>query len=124
MPNINALSDNFAALGFGDTYFINNFGSLLLSLFYIITLQLFTLIHRQLKFARKYLKEKSYKLETLAFWNSPIRIIMEGYSMLSLSTLMSMRNIQWDYFGQKIDTLFAFMSLAIVILFPLLILIF
>ena len=49
---------------------------------------------------------------------------MEGYSMLSLSSLMSVKNMQWDYLGQKIDTLFAFMSLAITILFPPVILIF
>ena len=58
------MTDNFAALGFGDTYFINNFGSLLLSLFYIITLQLFTVIHTRIKFTKKYFKEKRQKIET------------------------------------------------------------
>jgi hypothetical protein len=39
MPPGDALNANFGAVGFGDMYFINNMGSLLISIFGVIALQ-------------------------------------------------------------------------------------
>jgi hypothetical protein len=44
MPPGNPLSANFAAVGFGDMYFVNNLGSVLLSIFGFLLLQIVILI--------------------------------------------------------------------------------
>ena len=122
MPNIDPFNDNFAALGFGDTYFINNFGSLLFSFFYFIALQMFVLLLRRLRNASLYVKYKRRQLQPQAFWNTPIQVIIESYSMLSLSSLMTVHNPHWDFFGQKIDIIMAYIGVVITILSPVVIL--
>jgi hypothetical protein len=47
MPPGDPLSANFAAVGFGDMYFVNNLGSVLLSILGFLILQILALILTQ-----------------------------------------------------------------------------
>ena len=56
MPTLPALNANFAAVGFNDTYFINNLGSILLSIIYFLVLQALAIMSKKLKKKSNYLK--------------------------------------------------------------------
>lgn len=56
MPTLPALNANFAAVGFNDTYFINNLGSILLSIIYFLVLQALAIMAKKLKKKSNYLK--------------------------------------------------------------------
>ena len=49
----------------------------------------------------------------------PIRVILSGYAMLSLSSLISLGHHQWNTIGQRIDALASYGGLAITLLFPI-----
>jgi hypothetical protein len=58
MPTIPAINPNFSAVGFSDTYFINNLGSIILSIIGFLGLQGLSVICRKFKKKSKYIKEK------------------------------------------------------------------
>jgi hypothetical protein len=91
MPTLPALNANFAAVGFNDTYFINNLGSILLSIIGFLSMQGFAMLTKKLKKKSNYFKAKWIDLQPTCFWNMPIRVILSSYSMLSLSALMTLQ---------------------------------
>jgi len=124
MPKVPALNPNFEAVGFNDTYFINNMGSILLSIVGFLVLQSFAFIAKKLKKKSDYFKSKWIDYHYTCFWHMPIRVILSSYSILSLSAFMNLQNLQWKYAGPIIDTLLSLCGLAITLSFPVFVIIF
>jgi hypothetical protein len=118
MPTLPALNANFAAVGFNDTYFINNLGSILLSIIYFLVLQALAIMSKKLKKKSNYFKAKWIDYNAICFWSMPIRVILSSYSIMSLSALMTLQNPQWKYIGPIIDTVLSFFGLALTLIFP------
>jgi hypothetical protein len=72
MPTLPALNANFAAVGFNDTYFINNMGSVLLSIVGFVFLQGLAIISKKLKKKSNFFKAKWIDYRNVCFWNMPI----------------------------------------------------
>jgi hypothetical protein len=92
MPTLPALNANFAAVGFSDTYFINNLGSILLSIAGFLVLQALAFLAKKLKKKSNYFKSKWIDYQSTCFWHMPIRVILSSYSILSLSALMTLQH--------------------------------
>ena len=118
MPTLPALNPNFAAVGFNDTYFINNLGSILLSILGFLGLQALAMLFKKFKKKSNYFKAQWVNLQPTCFWNMPIRVILSSYSMLSLSALMNLLHPQWKLPGPAIDTLLSYLGLALTVAFP------
>jgi len=58
MPTQPALNANFAAVGFNDTYFIKNLGSILLSIIAFLSLQALALFAKKLRKKSNYFKSQ------------------------------------------------------------------
>jgi len=119
MPAADALSPNFAAVGFGDTYFVNNLGSVILSILGFLFLQALTMIFKRFKKKSEYIKSKWETLQPVCFWNLPIRVMLSSYSILVLAAVMKLGLPTWVYPGPKIDTVGAIIGIALTIIFPL-----
>ena len=119
MPTQPALNANFAAVGFNDTYFINNLGSILISIIGFLGLQALALLAKKLKKKSNYFKAQWINLQPTCFWNMPIRVILSSYSILSLSALMALQKPRWKYPGPIIDTVLSFFGLALSLIFPI-----
>jgi hypothetical protein len=92
MPALPALNANFAAVGFIDTYFINNLGSILLSISGFLVLQALALLAKKLKKKSNYFKSKWIDYRYICFWHMPIRVVLSSYSIISLSALMTLQH--------------------------------
>lgn len=122
MPKIPAINPNFAAVGFEDTYFINNLGSIVLSILGFLGLQALSVITRRFKKKSPYIKEKWHGIQPTCFWHMPIRVILTSYSILALSALMTIRQPQWKHPGPFIDTVISLIGLIVTIVFPVIVL--
>lgn len=118
MPTLPAHNANFAAVGFNDIYFINNLGSILLSIVWFLGLQALAMLFKKLKKKNNYFKAKWIDLQPVCFWNMPIRVILSSYSILSLSSLMKLQYPQWKLPGPAIDTILSYIGVAVTVFFP------
>jgi hypothetical protein len=48
------------------------------------------------------------KIEPLAFWNFPTQTFMETFMMIALCSMLTIKYPNWLSYGQKIDTVLAY----------------
>jgi hypothetical protein len=76
------------------------------------------MILRRFKKKSTYIKYNWGSIDANCFWHMPIRVVLESYSILSLSALITVTHQHWSRPGPILDTLLAFVGLTLVIVFP------
>ena len=101
-------------------------GSLFLSILVACLLQLFAFGMFSIK---RYSDSKRAKsiwkmVQRKAFWTVPTGIVLEGFMIVQLASLLTITYPNWQSTGQKIDTILAYffgvLSILFMLLFPLL----
>ena len=101
MPPSQQLPLRFATLGLTDSPLFSNNGGIIVSLVTLILLFTIKGIVFQMKKATKShkIKHLSQRLSALAFWNIPVTIATEGFTILILSSLITIKYPNWNSKG-------------------------
>ena len=113
-----ALNDNFEAVGFETVWSIHGLGSLGFAVFSFPILAVFEL------FLRLFSKNKAafklqQKIAKSIYWNFPIRILIEAYTILIVCCLLNLLNLTWDSTGEIILSYFSIFGASLCVLFSI-----
>lgn len=121
MLNLNetgAFNKNFDTLGFQSMYFLNNLGPLVFAfLFYFIAIGVLYWINKCSAKSQRAARWSDALYDSL-FYNSITSIMMESYSLMGICIVINLQYIRWGTWGEVVQTVICFCSLAVLILFP------
>ena len=116
------LSPNFDAMGFESLWLIYNLGTLFLLGMIVPLLMLSLPLFKFLSFYSEK-GEKCYKLlDRWLFWNLPIRVFTESYTILIIGCMISSKSLVWTNFAYAFNSACVYLLLVILIGYPCLIL--
>ena len=125
LPESQPLNSNFDELGFGSMYFLNNMNSMLVGFaFYFAMIVLLVLIDPfQDRCGKRKLASVTEYLRSLLFYNFIVSMMMESYSLMSVCCMISLSDVSFASTGQIVQTVSCFAALAVLLLYPVLILV-
>jgi len=111
------LNNNFEALGFESVFLLHNLGSLILAfLFYPLAIVTMLLLRKMT--SSETAQEWASSMASHLFFGFLITILTESYSILALSSLINLKNLQWTSFGFVTQSLFTLFFSALIVGYP------
>ena len=111
------INENFGYLGYSSSYFVVNMGSLLIPMFYYITMLLFyagTMCVKNEKFNRV----RNWLTKDL-LWNSILSFIIESYMIVCISSITNFKKFEFTSFGTVFSSNLTMIFFMILIAYPL-----
>jgi len=102
LEDTDAINENYEALGFESTYFINNMGSMFIIFIMYPVLILLELLLRLMTKVCPTCADPWMYLRQKLYWNALIRLVFEGYSIISICCLIQIKYLSFETRGQTI----------------------
>jgi hypothetical protein len=112
-------NDKFDSLGFQRIYLLNNLGSMLLAFILYFLGILFLLIIDQFAGQSEWISKISQKLRNDLFNQHIVGIMIESYSILSVSCLINLNYLRFGTYGEFVQSAACLFTLLALIGFPL-----
>lgn len=121
------MPERFDMLGLENNNFLLNSGTLFWLFFlwlFLIVIYVLATIVQKIAFRNSKLKTFLSILSYWIFFNYIIRLLLESYIDLCLTSLINLKLFYWGVSGEKIGTLFSFFVFTSISLFSILVLVF
>lgn len=87
------VNDNFDALGYGSTFFLYNFGSLILTILLIPGLVAITAIFKLIGYFSKLSRRIHFYLASKLYWGHFLSLLFESYSTIAMCVLINIPHV-------------------------------